>query len=366
MSDGSGGPDQTVPLRAGEVLDAAALTVWLHRAAPHLLGDTNAPVRVSQLSGGFSNLTYRVDIGDQRLVLRRPPRGVLRSAAHDMGREHRLLTALHPTGFPVPRALAFCDDDSVLGAPFHLMEYVDGVVLRGTPPLSGDAPFDRITTAALSRTIITHLAALHTLDTAPLARAGFVGTDGYVAREIATWTERWHAAQTREVRVLDEIAAWLAAHQPPDAGAVLIHNDFKHDNLVLDPDDLTRVRAVLDWETATIGCPLMDLGTSLACWMEPADASMQNMPGIGITIFPGTFTRREFLDAYIMVAGRNVPDPVFYYVYGLFKLAVMAQQFFARYEQGLTSDPRFPLLGIVSMLLGKTAARAVESQRVGA
>jgi aminoglycoside phosphotransferase (APT) family kinase protein len=363
MSDSAGGPHDTVPVRPGEALNAASLTVWLHANAPELIGTSVGPIRVSQFGGGFSNLTYRVSVGEHTMVLRRPPRGVPRGVAHDMGREYRLLAALHPAGVPVPRALAFCDDDTVLGAPFYLMEFVDGVILRQAPP--DGVRFDAHVASALAHAFVRQLVALHALDVDAIGLADLGRADGYVARQVGGWTKRWQASRTTEVRVMDDVAAWLAAHQPTECGTALLHNDFKYDNLVLDPADLTRVRAILDWEMATIGCPLMDLGTSLAYWVEASDPPLLRALGLGITAAPGSLSRSELVRAYEVASGREVADPVFYYVYGLFKLAVVAQQIYARHVRGLTSDPRFSQLDAAVLLLAQLAANAIDAQQLG-
>ncbi len=362
MSDRAGGPHDTVRVRAGEELDAASLTVWLHGNAPDLLGATTLPLQITQFGGGFSNLTYLVHAGDHRFVLRRPPRGVARGVAHDMSREYRLLRALHPVGVPVPRALAFCDDDSVLGAPFYIMEHVDGVILRQSPP--DGVLFDAHVARRLADSFVARLAALHSLDVSTGGLAELGRAEGYVSRQVAGWTKRWVASQTSVVQNMDAVAQWLAEHQPAEAGAALLHNDFKYDNLVLDPSDLTQIRAILDWEMATIGCPLMDLGTSLAYWVQANDPPLLRALGLGITAYPGSPTRMEMLELYERATGRGVAQPVFYYVYGLFKLAVVAQQIYARHVRGLTSDARFAQLDKAVQLLSDIAARSINSASI--
>ncbi len=362
MAESVGGPHDTVRVRAGEALDAAALTVWLHANAPQLIGSSEQPITITQFHGGFSNLTYRVDAGAEPMVLRRPPRGVARGVAHDMSREFRLLSVLHPAGVPVPRALAFCDDDSVLGAPFYLMAFVDGLVLRDRVP--PNVHFDAATARSLSERFVQQLVALHAIDVSTSGLQDLGKPHGYVARQIAGWTRRWEASRTSEVPAIDALAVWLSAHAPAEAGVALLHNDFKYDNLVLDPSDVTHVRAILDWEMATIGCPLMDLGTSLAYWVEANDPPALRALGLGVTALPGTMTRRELVDAYAKASGRSIDAPVFYYAYGLFKLAVVAQQIFARHVRGLTSDPRFAQLDQAVALLGRIAEVAVSSNRI--
>jgi aminoglycoside phosphotransferase (APT) family kinase protein len=352
-----------VRVRAGEELDAASLTVWLHGNAPELLGTSTAALEITQFGGGFSNLTYLVQAGAHRFVLRRPPRGVARGVAHDMSREYRLLRALQPAGVPVPRALAFCDDDSVLGAPFYIMEHVDGVILRQAPPQG--VHFDAVVARWLADSFVQQLVALHSLDVSRSGLAELGRADGYVARQVAGWTKRWVASQTSVVPDMDAVASWLVAHQPREVGASLLHNDFKYDNLVLDPSNATRIRAILDWEMATIGCPLMDLGTSLAYWVQADDPPLLRALGLGITTLPGTPSRSELVRLYERASGRAVAQPVFYYVYGLFKLAVVAQQIYARHVRGLTSDARFSQLDKAVALLAQLAVRSVDTGSIG-
>ena len=362
MSDG------TVALREGEQVDADALLAWLAQARPELV-PAGARLLIRQFPAGFSNLTYRVTVehahGQQAIVLRRPPRGVKAGIAHDMGREHGILTALNARGVPVPKPLARCDDAAVIGAPFYLMEHVNGVILRGSLPalFTGDAAAMTGTLAALSRTFVQTLAQLHAVDVSvePLASLG--RPDGYVARQVQGWTKRWLASRTDDVPELDWVATWLEAHRPPERATTLVHNDFKLDNLVLEPD-LSRVRAILDWEMATIGDPLMDLGTSLAYWVEAGDAPIFRALGLGITALPGNMTRAELVQAYGAYRGVDVSDAPFYYAFGLFKVAVIAQQIYARHVQGLTSDPRFAVLGAVVKALGVAAQQAAERGRV--
>ena len=347
-----------------ESLDTAALTVWLHAQATELLGESTAPITITQFPGGFSNLTYRVDTADRSMVLRRPPRGVARGAAHDMSREYRLLSALHPAGVPVPQPLAYCDDESVLGAPFYLMQLVHGVILRQSVPEG--LHFDASVANRLSHAFVQRLADLHALDVSALGLSELGKPHGYVSRQVSGWTRRWEAAKTSDVTAMDEIARWLAENQPAEQGASLLHNDFKYDNLVLDPTDLTHIRAILDWEMATVGCPLMDLGTSLAYWVERDDPLLLRSLGLGVTAAAGSYTRRQLIGAYETASDRHVATPVYYYVYGLFKLAVVAQQIFARHVAGLTNDPRFAQLDQAVNVLAEIGSDAVASNRVGA
>ncbi|GJG87248.1 aminoglycoside phosphotransferase [Gemmatimonadetes bacterium T265] len=372
-------PDAPHRVRPGEELDVARLAGFLAANVPGLAGVAAYDVEVTQFGGGFSNLTYlvRVASGDvaTNLVLRRPPFGVRRAVgsgfAHDVLREYRLLAALRPAhgraAFArVPRIVAACADDTVLGAPFYLMERVHGVILRGRP---GDTPPDAATLRGMSERFVSELASLHAVDWRASGLGEFGRPSGYVARQVSGWTTRWHAARTEHVPAVERVAAWLADHQPPEPcdafdPAALLHNDFKYDNFVLDPADLTRVVAVLDWEMATVGAPLMDLGTALAYWLEADDPPVLRGLGLGLTAAPGNMTRAELVHAYGRATGRDVSDALFYFVYGVFKLAVVAQQIFARYVAGHTRDPRFARLDVVVHALGGLAQRAVDTGRI--
>jgi len=364
----TGAPDGTIPARAGEEVDAGALAAWLRAARPGLLAD-GAALTVRQYPAGFSNLTYRVDVdpagnGPAAFVLRRPPRGVKPGIAHDMGREHDLLAALHPLGIPVPPPVARCDDAGVIGAPFYLMAHVDGTIVRRPADVPGEPAAHPAVLDAMAGAFVRTLAQLHAADATvpPLSALG--RPEGYVQRQVAGWTKRWLASRTDDVPAIDRAAAWLEAHRPPERGAVLVHNDFKYDNLVLDPADPGRVRAILDWEMATVGDPLMDLGTALAYWVEADDAPVFRMLGLGVTALPGSPGRAELVRRYAAASGRDVSDAPFYLAFGLFKVAVIAQQIYARHVRGLTADPRFARLGEVVAALGARAVAVAETGRL--
>ena len=325
--------DAPTAVRAGEELDAAALAAYLGGTVPGLDGLRAEEIGVEQFGSGFSNLTYLVRARDAEYVLRRPPFGVAGgTAAHDVARECRILTALAPAYPKVPRTVACCDDASVLGAPFYVMERVRGTILRGAGDgrAVGEAGMHRLADA-----FVSEMAAIHAVDWGAAGLATLGRPEGYVACQVAGWTRRWAAARTGDVPDVERAAAWLAERQPPERGASLIHNDFKYDNLVLDPDDPGRVRAVLDWEMATVGDPLMDLGTTLGYWVQADDPPELRALGLGITALPGTPTREALVARYAAATGRDVSDAVFYYVFGLFKLAVVAQQIYARWAKGL-------------------------------
>ncbi len=357
-----GAVDQPAAVRDGEALDVDALRTFLRA---HDLADDDVP-RVSQFPRGFSNLTYLVEVGERAYVLRRPPFGVGKGVAHDVVREARLLSALGAAYPRVPRILAICDDPSVLGAPFYLMARATGIILRDRLP--ADSSIDTDTMRRISEAAVDTLAEIHAVDYRGAGLESLGNPDGYVERQVSGWTRRYEASRTGEQPAVERIATWLATSIPTEQSserrAALVHNDFKYDNLVLDRHDPARVLAVLDWEMATIGDPRMDLGTTLAYWVEAGDPPLLRALGLGVTALPGNLTREEVVARYEASTGRVVAQPVFYYAFGLFKVAVIAQQIFARYVKGFTKDERFAHLDRAVAALGEVAVRAVDTGRI--
>ena len=351
--------DRSRAVRDGEELPNERLLEYLIAQLP----DLKAPLTVEQFPAGFSNLTYLLRAGDRELVLRRPPVGAKIKTAHDMGREYRILSHLHPVYDKVPRPLLFCEDEEILGAPFYVMERVKGVILRAQPPQGIELSADVM--RGLSQTFVENLAEIHEVDYEAAGLVDLGSPQGYVQRQVEGWTKRYYNARTDDVAAIEQLADWLAQHLPADSTrAALIHNDYKYDNLVLSPEDLKRVVAVLDWEMATIGDPLMDFGTSLGYWVETTDPEEWQRYGFGLTTLPGSFTRAELLDHYSKRTGRRIDDPVFYFAYGLLKIAVIVQQIYFRYQKGLTRDPRFAQLGELVKACGAVAKRAIERKRI--
>lgn len=344
-------------MRPGEEIDQAALGAFLR--ARDLGG---ASLEVLQFPGGFSNLTYLVRTEAGEYVLRRAPRGVAAGSAHDMLREARILTALGGRYPLAPRVLAVGEDGSVLGAPFFLMERVPGVILRDRVPSGVSIPAGVL--RSLSESFVEALTDMHAINLHSTGLEAFGHPGGYVARQISGWTRRYEAARTGDQADIEASARWLHSHLPGERGVALVHNDFKYDNLVLDPADLSMVRAVLDWEMATIGDPLMDLGTSLAYWVDPDDPPGIQALGVGLTALPGNLRRVEIVERYAARSGIDPGDAVYYYVYGLFKVAVIAQQIFARHARGLTADPRFARLDRAVAALGALAVRVIKLGRI--
>ncbi|MBP7964782.1 MAG: phosphotransferase family protein [Caldilineaceae bacterium] len=356
--------DHARPVRAGEELDGERLGIYLYEQ----LGGIHGPLTVEQFPSGFSNLTYLLHLGDRELVLRRPPFGANVRGGHDMGREFRILSHLRPVYAKVPEALLYCEDEGVLGAPFYIMERVSGVILRAqmAPAMRPDAG----QMAGIAHSFVQNLADLHGVDVAAAGLTDLGRPDGYVQRQIDGWTARYAKARTDDIPAMDRAVVWLADHLPPThptaGGACLIHNDYKYDNLILDPADWTQIRAVLDWEMATVGDALMDLGTSLGYWVEPNDSEILRTFQFSPTTLPGNPSRRELVEAYALASGRNVDHAVFYYVYGLVKLAVIVQQIYRRYKLGHTQDPRFAPLVHVVRACAQTALLAIDRNRIDA
>jgi len=338
-------PD-TRPVREGEELPLAPLNAWLAANVAHL-GRVKG---VSQFPGGFSNLTYLLTCADGEAVLRRPPHGVEGGRAHDMPREAGILSVLELRGVPAPRAYATCEDASVIGAPFYVMERVNGLILRGSsaPPSFTPASFK-----ALSERFVDTLVAIHGATPSDPVIGGLGKPLGYVGRQVEGWTERYAKSRTDDVPAMEQLAAWLGETQPGESGACLVHNDYKYDNLVLDPAQPDRIVAVLDWEMATLGDPLLDVGTTLAYWVEAGDHPAFKALGLGVTALPGNFTRAELWARYLQKSGRAMRPAAWYHAFGVFKVAVIAQQIFARYKKGHTTDERFARLGDAVRLLAE-------------
>ncbi len=343
-------------VRAGEELDLAKLAPYL-RAGLKLDGE----LAVEQFPSGHSNLTYLLRLGDRALVLRRPPFGSKVKTAHDMGREHKILSRLSAVYPPAPRPLLYCEDAAVIGAPFYVMERIQGVILRKDLPrgLAIDPP----TAERMSRAMVDNLARIHATDVRAIGLADLGKPEGYVERQVGGWTKRYADSRTNDIAEIDRIAAWLAAHLPPDrpSDATLIHNDYKYDNVVLDAGDLTKIIGVLDWEMSTIGDPLMDLGTFLNYWVGPDDHPEIKTLRWGPTDVPGSLDRRAIAARYAELTGRDVSGIVFYYGFALYKTAVVLQQIYYRYAKGLTKDERFaPLIDAVG-IFARAAVRAVDA-----
>jgi len=347
--------DRAQPIRSGERLPLNQLSDYLET----VLGKAKHPPEIQQFPRGFSNLTYLLRWNARSFVLRRPPFGANIKTAHDMGREFRVLSSLEPVFSKIPKPIHYCEDLDVIGAPFYLMTRVQGVILRDRVPEGLSLGADQM--RALSRSCVDQLVELHSIDLHTSGLIDFGKPEGYTDRQVKGWIKRYGRAQTDAIESLDRVIEWLEGHRPSPSPPAFIHNDFKYDNLVLDPGDVSQIIALLDWEMATVGEPLMDLGTALAYWAEPNDPKPLSM---GLTHLPGNLNRQEVAGRYAEQRGLSLDNVVFYYVFGLFKLAVIAQQIYARFKLGHTKDPRFGALIHAVRACGQMAVSALEHDRI--
>lgn len=323
-------------MRAGEEIDIGAVDSWLRRNATGLVGTPS----VTQYSGGASNWTYRLQYDNVALILRRPPAGTKAASAHDMVREYRIqekLKCVYPT---VPNMIALCEDKSVLGCDFYVMEHLSGLILRSNLPKGMSLPPDRA--RALCTDMLDQLVALHGADYKEAGLESLGKGSGYCRRQVEGWSTRYSKARTWNVPSFQGVIAWLQKHVPEDSRTCIIHNDWRFDNLVLAQDDPSKIIGVLDWEMATLGDPLMELGSLLAYWVQADDnflfQSVRRQP----THLPGMMTRREVVDYYFAHSGTQAVDNwAFYEVFGLFRLAGIAQQIYYRYHQKQTRNPAY-------------------------
>ena len=344
-------------VRQGEELDVSAgstVDTFLKGRVPGLEGTP----RVTQYSGGASNWTYRLEYASHDLVLRRPPAGTKAKSSHDMGREFRVQQALRPAFPYVPEMVAFCDDPAVLGCDFYVMRRIAGVIPRANLPKGMKLAPETARKMCLS--VLDRLVELHRVDPKGVGLEGLGKGAGYCRRQIEGWTDRYARARTWNVPSFARVAAWLKENTPEDVATCVVHNDFRLDNVVLDPDDPSRVVGILDWEMATLGDPLMDLGNSLAYWVEAGDdfliRSMRRQP----THLPGMLTRREVVDYYFERTGMPPRDVTFHEVYGLFRLAAIAQQIYFRYHRKETNNPAFRRLWILAHYLEWRCRRRIK------
>jgi aminoglycoside phosphotransferase (APT) family kinase protein len=357
------GIPQVAPVRPGEELDWDALESWLRAELPELTG----PFSVLQFPNGSANLTYLVTVGDTRLVVRRPPFGRIAVGAHDMHREYRVLSRLYPAYPRAPRALAYCADPAVIGAHFMVSEYRPGVVIWGELPAAMAGLPDAGRRVGVA--VVDALADLHAVRPDGCGLSDLGRPDGYLTRQLAGWRKRWAAVapgvagapDDQDPGPVDEVAELLVARQPESGPAAIVHNDFKIDNCQFDPADPDRVISVFDWDMATLGDPLVDLGTLLNYWPDPGDP-----PGAGPRVIPGLETlglptRREVVARYAARRGLDLTDVRWYEAYGCWKTLIILQQLYARWARGETTDPRMAARGDQVTALARRAARLLEA-----
>lgn len=354
MSDTPKPKDLEGSVRQGEELNLDNLLPWLRERLPEI-GEEQP--KVTQFSGGASNWTYRLQFSERDLILRRAPLGAKKGSAHNMAREYDIQSKLKPHYPYVPEMIALCQDEAVLGSEFYVMEKLSGIIPRKNLPRGYEWPED--TVRAVCESFWDKLIELHQIDYQKEGLDTLGKGAGYVERQIHGWNERYARARTWNVASGRRVMKWLEANIPEQENLCLIHNDFRLDNVVLNPEQPADIRGVLDWELAGIGDPLMDLGNSLAYWVEEGDnffvKSLRRQPSNA----PGMLTRREVLDYYAQKTGIDIPDFRFYRVYGLFRLAGIVQQIYYRYSKGKTTNKAFKNFWMASNYFVLTCERVI-------
>lgn len=326
-------PEDTAPIRPDERFDEERVGAYLRERLRHVLGD--APVEFAQFPGGKANLTYLVRAGETELVLRRPPLGPVAPKAHDMAREYRVLSVLHAVYPKAPRAFLLCEDPAVMDKPFFVMERRRGHVIRDSwPPELADSP------RLVGENLVDALAELHRVDLEAIGLGDLGRPDGFVERQVSGWTQRWERARHEDVPAMEEVARRLGSSVPAPQAVALLHNDFKLDNTMVGSDG--RIVAVLDWDMATIGDPLVDLGTMLAYWGAPGPAAAVAADSV---MMGEAMSIAEVATRYAAATGFDVSSADWYRALGLFRVAVIVQQIYVRYLRGQTADERFAGLG---------------------
>ena len=346
-------------MRRGEELDLSALRDYLDRVLPE---GGAAGLEIEQFPHGHSNLVYLVRTDRREYVLRRPPLGPLAPKAHDMAREYRVLDAIHPHFPEAPRVFLLCEDPAVIGGVFFLMERRRGLVVRDSIPaeLAVIPDYPR----RVSEAFVDCLVRLHSIDISQPHIRALGKPEGFLERQVRGWQDRWNRAQIEQLPEMDRVIRWLHDDLPPSAHATLVHNDYKLDNIVLRPQAHC-VEAVLDWEMATLGDPLADLGLTLCywTWAGVAAADDPNPATPAVTSRPGWYARDEFLERYAQKTGRDLAHIRYHEILGIFKLAVILQQIFYRFHQGQTRDQRFRTFDARVRGLVRLAASMIEKER---
>ena len=341
----------TIAVRQGEELNIAALAAFLQEKLPDL---PDAELEIEQFSSGHSNLTYLLKYGDFEAVLRRPPLGPTAPKAHDMEREYTILTSLQQFFPYVPKTYLFCDDESIIGSPFFIMERKRGIVLDTEFPSA--LPYTAETGQRISEKMVDTLVELHRIDYKQTVLAHMSKPEGFMARQVDGWIDRYERARTDEIPEVEELKVWLQENVPSSHDMTIIHYDYKLNNTMFS-EDFTEVTGLFDWEMTTVGDPLADVGVALCYWIQADDPPLLKtaMGRPPVTIQEGFYTRDEFVKRYAEKSGRDVSNIHFYLTFAYFKLAVIGQQIYYRYKKGQTNDPRFAQFGVLVSSLMKYA-----------
>lgn len=351
--------DAASPVREGEQLDESVIETYLKDTISGLSGD----VSITQFPSGFSNLTYLITVGDKEMVLRRPPIGAKIKTAHDMGREYRILSSLKPVFPYCPEPLAYTEDLSIMGCPFYVMERVKGIIFRKNLPKG--LTYEPHEFRTLCETLLDVFIELHSIDVDGVGLTNLGKPQGFVKRQVEGWSTRYRNAKTPDAPDFETVMEWFVDKMQPDTDSpTLVHNDYKFDNVILDPENPMKIIGVLDWEMSTYGDPLMDLGNTLAYWVDKEDSDEAQFMRLMPTNVEGALTKKELIERYAERTGRNVDNVDFYYCFGLFRLAVIAQQIYNRYYQGITKDERFAMLIAGVQILERTALSVIEASKL--
>jgi aminoglycoside phosphotransferase (APT) family kinase protein len=346
-------------VRKGEELPAVKLKQFLQEN--HLIGSLESELFVKQFTHGYSNLTYLLSIENKEYVLRKPPIGAIKRG-HDMSREFKVQSAVKKEFSKVPKMFAYTDDAAVLGSEFYIMEKVEGIILNFKEAKKRAIPANDYKTIA--NAWLDTFTELHQLDYDAIGLTNLGKPEGYVERQVTNWGKQYLKAATKDVPSAEKVMQWMQENQPKNYQHCLIHNDYKYDNVVFKDNSWKEITAVLDWEMATLGDPLMDLGTSLGYWTLASDHDFVKQGIPSPTIFEGNPMRSEIVASYAKKSGRDIHNMVFYYAFGLFKIAVIAQQIYYRYSKGLTSDPRFANLDKAAELCCNLALKSIKTNSI--
>ncbi|WP_046271722.1 phosphotransferase family protein [Pseudomonas syringae] len=347
--------DQSTEIRSGEELDASLIDAYLKAHVPDLHGTPT----ISQFPGGASNLTYLLQYPERELVLRRPPFGHKARSAHDMGREYRILNQLKEAFPYCPEAYLHCTDESLIGSEFYVMQRVKGIILRSDLP--PELALDAAQTEKLCKNFIDKMVDLHRVDYQACGLGDLGKPQGYVQRQISGWSERYEKALTPDAPAWEQVKRWLVDKMPADSPtSSIVHNDYRFDNVILDPANPMHIIGVLDWELTTLGDPLMDLGNTLAYWVQADDPAPVQLMRRQPSNAPGMLTRQAFVDYYAERAGVRIDNFDFYYTYGLFRLAGIVQQIYYRFFHGQTQDKRFAQFIHMNRLLEQMSLSVIE------
>ena len=347
-----------IPVRADEQFDYPALQTYLRAHILHAEG----ALEVWQFGAGHANLTYLLRLGEQEWVMRRPPLGPTLPTAHDMRREFRVLAALADTAVPVPRPVLLCEDPSVIGVPFYLMERRRGIVMHDAipPEIGADLARRRQVGAAA----VDALATLHAVDWQAVGLHDFGRPAGYLARQLRRWPEQWERARTRPLSAIERVLEWLRQHVPASPRASIVHGDYKLDNLMFDAQAPSQIVAILDWEMSTLGDPLADLGWLLAYWPQPGDSPTRLGAWRTLTAEPGFLRRHELVARYEERTGQRATAIDFYEILGLYKNAVILEGIYARFVTGQTHDARFADFGAKVEMYAEVALSLTQQARL--